>query len=237
MLRGPSEIAECNSGSYRPVSWRREEHQLWMVHHPPLQGPEPLVVSGGRHRPQKDEPSGVFHSKSTTAGGSRKWTDLEADRPSCCNPSMTEQMLSTVNWKMMLDWLRRITSHRRWVTFQIQYLFALGFLLVFVVLCSRILLSVHRPPMCDSSLHSLHSSARGTWAIKEVKTFAYLAFQMDLAKKLCVLCTTFAKPRNWNSTFPKVYSLPNLKTRESNNRPTTALKAIAFPLLLPWSFI
>lgn len=63
MLWGPSELAECNCGSYRPVSWRREDHQLQMVHHPPLQGPEPLVVSGGRHRPQKDDPVGCSTGK------------------------------------------------------------------------------------------------------------------------------------------------------------------------------
>lgn len=146
-------------------------------------------------------------------------------------------MLSTVNWRMMLDQLRSITSHRRWVSFQVQYLFTLGFLLMFRVLCSGLLLSIHRPPMCGSSSHSLHSSARETWAIKEVKTFAYLVFQLELVKKLCILSTTFSKPRNWNSTFPKVYSLPDSKTKESNNRPTTAPKASAFTRLLLWSFI
>lgn len=150
---------------------------------------------------------------------------------------MLQSQFDTANWSVMLEQLWRITSHRRWVTFQIQYLFALGFLLVFGVLCSCILLSARRPPMCGSSSHSLHSSARGTWAIKEVKTFAYLAFQLELVKKLCILCTTSAKPRNWNSAFPKACCLPDLKTRESNNRPTTAPKAVAFTWLLPWSFI
>lgn len=28
------------------------------------------------------------------------------------------------------------------------------------------------------------------------KTFAYLAFQLELVKKLCILCTMSAKPRN-----------------------------------------
>lgn len=50
MLWCPSELAECNCDSSRPVSWRRQDHQLLTVPQPPLQGPEPLVVSGGRHR-------------------------------------------------------------------------------------------------------------------------------------------------------------------------------------------